>query len=278
MENKLDSFTAIDGKCMFFQSWIPSENPKLVIALIHGLGEHSGRYDHWAGKFCAENMVFSAFDLRGHGLSEGKRGSINSLELIFKDIKLFLEKVESVFPGIPVVLYGHSLGGTLALNYILESSDSKVEAAIITSPWLKLSKPLPGYLKLLTAILGSVLPSYTQASGLAVKYLCNDKTVIEKYQSDPLVHDRISAGLFKSATRGGEIAIDKAGNISLPVLIMHGTDDRIVSAEGSSAFRNNAGQNVTLRLWEDLFHELHNEPVKDEIFNFIISWLGKNVN
>ncbi len=277
MENKLDSFNAIDGKSMFFQSWIPSEKPKLVIAFVHGLGEHSGRYEHWAERFCSETIVFAAFDLRGHGLSEGKRGCINSKELACEDIRLFLEKVESEFPGIPVVLYGHSLGGTLVSNYILDCKVNRAIAVIISSPWFKLSLPVPVFLHLLISMLGSIVPSYTRPSGLDVKSLCHDKTVIDKYKCDPLVHDRISAGLFLIATKGGIETIKRAGDISLPALIMHGTDDKITSPAGSSSFQNNAGKNVSFRLWEGLYHELHNEFEKEEVFSFIVGWLMKNI-
>ncbi len=97
----------------------------------------------------------------------------------------------------------------------------------------------------------------------------------EQYKSDPLVHDRISAGLFLSASRGGEKAIRMAGSITIPVLLMYGTSDAITSPEGSKSFSNNSGDNVTLRLWDGFYHELHNEPEKDDVFHFIDGWLGK---
>lgn len=272
MENKPDSFKAADGKKLFFQSWTTSEKPRLIIALVHGLGEHSGRYGHWAERFGKEDMVFASFDLRGHGLSEGKKGNIFSMEVALDDITFFLDKIDRLFPGIPVVLYGHSLGGNLAVNYVLRGK-SDIKGLIVTSPWLMLSSPPPKVIKVIINLLGSFLPEYTRASGLDTDGLCHDRIVIEKYKSDPLVHDRISAGLFLTASQGGKEAIARSGDISLPVLIMHGTDDRITSPEGSIVFRRNAGDNITLKLWEGYKHELHNEPEKEEVFKFIINYL-----
>ena len=272
MDNMHDSFVTADGKKLFFQSWSPAGDPGMVIALVHGLGEHSGRYRHWAEKFCSEKMAFAAFDLRGHGQSEGRRGHIPSMDVALSDIGLFLEKVVTLFPGIPVVLYGHSLGGNLAVNYVIERQ-SNLAGLIITSPWLRLSIPLPGYKKILAGLAGSLVPSILQPNGLDTGYLSRDKNVAEQYKSDPLVHDRISAGLFLSASRGGEKVVRMAGSINMPVLMMHGTADAITSAEGSKSFSDNTGDNVTLRLWDGFYHELHNEPEKDDVFSFIAGWL-----
>ncbi|MGF1587386.1 MAG: alpha/beta hydrolase [Bacteroidales bacterium] len=277
MENQSGSFTSADGNKMFFQSWSPSGNPEMVIALVHGLGEHSGRYQHWARKFCEESIAFAAFDLRGHGLSEGKRGNIPSLEVAFIDIGLFLDRVGVIFPGTPVVLYGHSLGGNLAVNYVL-SRDSNLAALVMTSPWLQLSAPVPNYKKMLAHLAGSLMPSFIQPSGLDPVYLSRDQKVVHEYRSDPLVHDRISAGLYLSGSHGSEKALSLAGNITMPVLIMHGTDDGLTSPEGSKSFNGNSGENVTLKLWDGFYHELHNEPEKDDVFLFITGWLHKDVN
>ena len=276
MDNMNDSFVTVDRKKMFFQSWSPSGEPEMVIALIHGLGEHSGRYRHWAEKFFWIKVAFAAFDLRGHGLSGGRRGNIPSMEIALSDIESFLEKVATKFPGIPVILYGNSLGGNLALNYVIERH-SNLAGLIITSPWLRLSMPVPVYKMVLASLFGSLAPSITQPNGLDFGYLSRDKKVAEQYKSDSLVHDRISAGLFLSATRGGEKAIRMAGNIHIPVLLMHGTADAITSPEGSKSFSENAGNNVTLKLWDGFYHELHNEPEKDDVFSFIAGWLSKNI-
>lgn len=276
MESKPDSFTAADGSKMFFQSWSPSGDPEMVIALLHGLGEHSGRYRHWAEKFCGAKIAFAAFDLRGHGQSEGRRGNIPSMDITLSDIGLFLEKVVTIFPGIPVVLYGHSLGGNLAVNFVIERHNN-LSGLIITSPWLRLSMPVPGYKMVLASLVGSLVPSILQPNGLDTGYLSRDKNVAEQYKSDPLVHDRISAGLFLAASRGGEKAVRMAGSITIPVLLMHGTADAITSPEGSKSFSDNSGDNVTLRLWDGFYHELHNEPEKDYVFSFISGWLGRNI-
>jgi alpha-beta hydrolase superfamily lysophospholipase len=277
MESKPDSFKAADGNKLFFQSWSPEGKPEMVIAMIHGLGEHSGRYQHWAKKFCEESFAFAAFDLRGHGKSEGKRGKIPSIEVALNDIGLFLAKVNVIFPGIPAILYGHSLGGNLAVNYIL-SRENKLDALVLASPWLKLSFPVPKYKQLLSDLVGPLMPSLILPNGLDPQYLSRDQEVIVKYQSDPLVHDRTSAGFYLSGSRAGEKAISRAVDIKIPVLIMHGTADGLTSHEASKSCSENSGDNVTLKLWDGFYHELHNEPEKDEVFSYITGWLLKNVN
>lgn len=271
-----DVFKSGNGTTLHYRSWTPAVKPEMVIALVHGLGEHSGRYEHWAQRFNRQSIAFTAFDLRGHGLSGGRRGNINSIEAVLEDISLFLEKVSVLFPGIPLVLYGHSLGGNLALNYGIRNK-SKINGLIITSPWLELSSPLPKPVEFIVTVIGSVFPGFNRQSGLDVNGLCHDEAVITGYKSDPLVHDRISAGLFLSASRGGKEAIKRAGEITIPLLLMHGTLDRITSFKGSKDFAGNAGDNTTLRLWEDGYHELHNEPRKDEVFRHIIDWIDKNI-
>ncbi len=275
MENKLDTFTSTDGKKLFFQHWAPAGRPDLVIALVHGLGEHSTRYQDWAARFCGESAAFAAFDLRGHGSSEGERGHFSSLEMVFDDIDLFLVKTASLFPNIPIVLYGHSLGGNLAANYFIQRKNN-ISALIITSPWLRLGNPPSGIVKALVNIASKIFPSFTAASGIDVNNLSRDTSVVDEYRTDLLIHDRISVNTAKSAIEAGELAITRARDATGPVLVMHGQGDKITSPEGSRAFCENAGKNITLKLWDGFYHELHNEPGKAEVFKHITGWLKKN--
>jgi alpha-beta hydrolase superfamily lysophospholipase len=275
MQNKTDIFTSTDGKKMFFQHWAPAGQPDMVIALVHGLGEHSTRYQDWAARFCSESAAFTAFDLRGHGSSEGRRGHFSSLEMVFNDIDLFLEKTAILFAGIPIVLYGHSLGGNLAANYFIRRKNN-ISALIITAPWLRLGNPPSPIVKALVKIASKIFPSFTASSGLDINNLSRDSSVLHEYRSDLLIHDRISVNTAQSAIEAGESAITRASDATVPVLVMHGTGDKITSPEGSRAFCENAGKNITLKLWDGFYHELHNEPGKAEVFEHISAWLKKN--
>jgi alpha-beta hydrolase superfamily lysophospholipase len=276
MENKPDIFPSGDGKKMFFQHWAPPGQPLMLIALVHGIGEHSGRYTQLANMFCRESIALAAFDLRGHGSSEGKRGHFPSLELVFDDIDMFLEKASSVFPGVLIVLYGQSLGGNLAINYLLHRK-YHLSALILSSPWFRLVNPPSPALKTLVGIMDTILPSLTASSRLDVNSLSRDSAVVERYQSDLLVHDRVSYGTAFKSIKAGEEAIARAGEVSIPVLVMHGTGDKITSHDGSRAFVENGNNHISFKLWERCYHELHNEPEKEMVFRYIVDWLKKNV-
>ncbi len=271
-ENTIYKWIANDGTGLFAQSWKPAKPAKAVIALVHGLGEHSARYAHWAAMFCGNDIAFVTMDLRGHGHSGGKKGHTPSYYMLMQDIQLLIDKSTELFPGIPVILYGHSMGGNLAVNYLLMKKPD-VSACIITSPWLKLSFDVPKAKLLAGKLVQGIFPSFSQPSGLIADNLCQDKQVVQDYLNDPLVHDKISIALFSSVYKNGLRAIQQAGNLNIPCLLMHGSNDKITSPEGSREFAKANPSMVNLKIWEDAFHELQNEPFRLDVFHFIINWL-----
>ncbi len=271
-ENTSNKLISPDGTMLFVQSWKPAKMVQAVVALVHGLGEHSGRWSYWAGKFCEQNVAVVAIDLRGHGNSGGKRGHAASYETLMKDLEVLINEATKQFPNVPIILYGHSMGGNLALNYVLKYNPP-IKACIITSPWLKLSFEVPK-LKLLTGrIVKCIYPSFSQPSGLVATHLCRNNVVVNQYLNDPLVHNKISITLFSSVYSNGLRAIDHAGKLDVPCLIMHGQDDKLTSPSGSEEFSKGNPLKVNLKIWDGAFHELHNEPEKDEVFSFMFNWL-----
>jgi alpha-beta hydrolase superfamily lysophospholipase len=261
-----------DGLELFGQGWFPESSANKIIILIHGIGEHSTRYLHWAENFVAKRYSFFTFDLRGHGKSDGKRGHVPSLEHFLDDIEIFKAYVSEMFPGIPIVLYGHSMGGNIVLNYLLKR-EQEFNAAIAGSPWIKIPFTIPTMKLALAKFANTFMPGLAQPSGLIVEHVSKSKKVVEDYINDPLNHDKISARLFMDLYSSGLQMASKANQINIPLLLMHGTDDQITSAKGTEEFANNAKSNVRLKLWKDAFHELHNEPNNKEIFEDIIEWL-----
>jgi alpha-beta hydrolase superfamily lysophospholipase len=254
----------------------PGEKMRAVIIFVHGLGEHLHRYSDWFGSLAKEGIGFTGVDLPGHGLSDGKRGHINSFAVTDEMIDIIHDSVKKTFPGIPVFFYGHSLGGGIVLDYIIRRKPG-IRGAIITSPWLRLSFQ-PGKAKLLLAsITKNILPGLIQPSGLVVEHISHDEEVVRKYKTDPLVHDRISVALFDSAMKAGKHTLEHASELKTPLLLMHGTDDRICSPEGSRLFAS-ASELVELKMWEGGFHELHNEFFKKDVFTSIIGWVNKKIN
>jgi alpha-beta hydrolase superfamily lysophospholipase len=253
----------------------PGENIRAGIILVHGVGEHVQRYSYWIDRFNKKGVGFVGVDLPGHGKSDGKRGKLNSYSLTDEMLDFLIAEHKKTFPGIPVFIYGQSLGGGIVLQYILHKNP-EIKGAIVTSPWLRLSFE-PDKIKLFIArIMKSLLPSLIQPSGLVVNHISRDQKVVKEYLSDPLNHNKISVALFQSAVKAAEYSLKHAGELKIPCLIMHGSDDQITSPQGSSDFASKT-KLAELKIWNGGYHELHNEPFKDDVFSYILKWIEKQI-
>lgn len=261
-----------DGLRLYAQLWEPDAEVRAVVNLVHGLGEHIGRYTHVASALTAAGFAVLGFDLRGHGKSEGQRGHAPSWDTLMDDIGLFLSEAETRLPGQALFLYGHSLGGNLVLNYVLRRKP-RLAGAIVTSPMLRTAFQPPVWKIKLGEALYNLWPSFALSNELDVKGLSHDPKVVEAYVNDPLVHNRISARMAMDMLRNGEWAIAHASELALPLLLMHGANDPVCSPKASEEFAQNAPGDVTLKLWDGHYHETHNEPEKDKVLQAVIEWL-----
>ncbi len=265
-----------DGLNLYACEWAPSGAPRACVLLIHGLGEHIGRYPHVASALTAAGYALLGFDLRGHGKSAGARGHAPSYDALMDDITAFIAQVETRHPGLPRFLYGHSLGGNLVLNYPLRRS-SNLRGVIATGPWLRLAfQPPPARVRLAKIMNALSLP-FSQDSGLRAADLSHDQSVVVAYEHDPLVHRMISARLFVGLYDSGLWALAHAAEFPLPALVMNGAEDAIISAQAVREFGEKAGPKVTVRIWEGLYHEIHNESVQAEVFKVILDWLQAQI-
>ena len=188
------SMQSKDGVQLYGQGWQPESAPTGVVCLVHGLGEHSGRYTHVAAHLTTAGYAVQTYDLCGHGRSEGKRGHASSYDAVMDGIDLVLANAEARYRGVPGFLYGHSLGGNLVLNYALRRRPA-LAGVIATSPAVRPATPIAGWKASLAGLLYSRLPELQLANGLDVTGLSRDPDVIARYQADPLVHDRTSVRL-----------------------------------------------------------------------------------
>jgi alpha-beta hydrolase superfamily lysophospholipase len=253
----------------------PGEKIRAGIILIHGIGEHVGRYSHWIDRLCENGYGFVGVDLPGHGRSDGIRGHIRNYSLTDEMLDFLIAEYKKTFPGIPVFIYGHSLGGGIVLQYIL-SKNPDIKGAIVTSPWLRLSFEPDRKKVILARVIKNLLPSLIQPSGLIVKYISHDQKVVDAYISDPLNHDKISVGLFSSAVSAAQYSLRHAGELKIPLLLMHGSDDQLTSPQGCRDFAAKTKM-AELKIWDGGYHELHNEPFKEEVFSYIAKWLEKQI-
>jgi|TARA_B100001093_G_scaffold313186_2_gene298867 alpha-beta hydrolase superfamily lysophospholipase len=248
------------------------KNPRAVIFLVHGMGEHAKRYAHVIEYFKNVNIATVAIDLRGHGNSEGQRGHMPSFDHMMHDLTLSLAHVTNDYKGTPVILYGHSMGGNLILNYLLRNSDGVI-GAIATGPYLRLGFDPPKWKVLLAKLSANIYPALSQPTGLERVALARSPQIIDEYENDPLVHDRMTASFFINIHQAGINAIARSKELEIPILLMHGSEDRLTSPEGSKDFHANAGSNVTFHLLEGLYHEVHNEPEKNQVFKIQFEWI-----
>lgn len=252
------------------------KDPKALVVLIHGMGEHFGRYQHVAAFFNQTGYALAGIDLRGHGKSEGKRGHTPSYEDLMKDFALLISTVQEDFPELPIFIYGHSMGGNLVLNALIRRS-LPITAAVISAPYLKLAFEPPKWKTVLGKISAKWLPELTQPTGLDTKALSRDPNVILAYNNDPLVHDKITSSFFVNVHFAGPYALEHAAKIKVPLLLMHGTKDQLTSHWATQELHEKIPERSELKLWEGFYHELHNEPAQKELLSFVTEWLEKHL-
>ena len=269
-----------DGTKFFMQGWEPDKKqPKGLIALIHGLGEHTSRYTHVGKVMTDAGYALVGFDLRGHGRSSGARGHASSLNVYMHDIRQFFRLMVQRYPDIPHFLYGHSLGGLLSLSYALQYS-AGLKGVMVTGAALRSSLQEQKAKIAMVKLLGSLIPTMTVQSGLDATTISRDPIVVQAYLDDPLVHYSTSLGFGKAALSAIDLCFARARTFPAPLLIMHGKADQLTYPSGSEDFArlvSDAGGDVTLKLWEGLSHEVHNEPEKHEVFTVMIEWLDKHL-
>ena len=280
-----ENFTLKEMKKGIIQgySW-PLENPDKVVCIIHGIGEYGGRYDRMAGKFAEANIATLSMDLRGHGDSIGSKGDCAPRDLVLDDICDLILHARTKYPNTPIILYGHSMGGNILLDFRNRGAFNNIpEKYIITGPWIRLIKPIEGALAVLLKVMSKLAPSATIGSAVDEEILGNPNSV-KPYKTNPMVHNRISFGCAADGKNIGE-AIEKGtlednGNAhNIPTLIMHGTADKICDITGTEITARrmiDEGQNVRFKPWEGLFHEIHNgnlESNGDEVIQYAIDFI-----
>ena len=276
MDHKESHFPGVGGLDLYTQSWRPEGKPLGVLAIVHGFGEHSGRYQNVVQYFAPRNYALYAYDLRGHGRSPGQRGYIGGWSDYREDTRAFLGFVREREPGLPLFLYGHSLGGLIVLDYGLHYTDG-LKGVIATGPVLG-PPQIPAILLHLSKLLSRAWPTLSMNSGLDASEISRDPDVVRAYVQDPLVHSKGTPRLGAETLRTTTWAQEHAGEWRLPVLIVHGGDDRIAPPGFSREFF----EKLTLADKERLevpggFHEPHNDLDKAAVFADVERWLQRHL-
>jgi alpha-beta hydrolase superfamily lysophospholipase len=265
-QTKIQVRTA-DDLDLFAQEWSPDHQPHAIACVMHGLGEHGGRYVAMAEVLAERGITLMALDSRGHGRSDGKRGHTPSYEMLLSDIELLIKLVEARHPGLPVFLYGHSLGGNLVINYALRR-DAHLAGIVATGPWLGLTKDLSWKRSFFGRLVEPFWPSLTFSTNSDR----DDEDKEARADLDPeLFHDFISLRMLLSARRAGRWAAKHADRLRIPTLLIHGELDPVTSPQITKQFGARAGELCTVEILSGMYHNVHEED--DQVVRRIADWL-----
>jgi alpha-beta hydrolase superfamily lysophospholipase len=189
------------------------------------------------------------------------------------DLGLFLTRVRREYPSLPLIVYGHSMGGNVVLNYALRSGDARIKAVVATGPWIRLAFE-PATVKVWSGrLMRYILPTLSLPTGLDIRLLSRDLEVVRRYEEDPLVHDRVSASAGIALMEGARWLDQYRGSIGYPTLLMHGGADGITSAAATAAFASRLSGDVQYKEWPGMYHEVHNEPERGKVLEYIWTWM-----
>ena len=253
------------------------EQPRAVVGLIHGLGEHCRRYDYVAEFLNEHGFAVVGYDRQGFGRSEGRKGYAPGYRNYLDGVAQLMVQCERRYPATPVFLYGHSMGGQLLLHYLIQRKPA-IRGAIVSAPHIaEAFRPNP-VIVALGKVMRKLRPTFTLSNQLEVEALSRDPAVVADYLADPFNHDRLSSQTGVDVLERAESLRNYSAGLSVPVLLIHGSADRITSYADSAAFAERNGPSVTFKGYDGLYHELHHEPERELVLNDLLSWLEERLD
>jgi acylglycerol lipase len=264
------------GRSAYWQAWLPQDPPRASVIIVHGLHEHSARYAHVGTRLAAAGFAAYAADHRGHGRSDGRRANIERMTLIVEDLSAFVHFALERHPGLPVFMVGHSLGGLIALSYATEAR-GVLDGLVVSGPAVQamagsaLQRRLAGPLSALVPNLGVVVVDAEKIS--------RDPEVVQAYRADPLVyHGKVKARTGAEMLATMQSLPSRLPKLSLPLLLLHGTEDQICALAGSVMVHDAVSSpDKTLHRYQGLYHEVFNEPEREAILTDLVSWLTEHL-
>jgi alpha-beta hydrolase superfamily lysophospholipase len=277
MKRKEGKFKGYKGLNLYYQCWLPEGKPKAVLLVAHGLAEHSGRYKNLVDYFVPKGYAVYALDHRGHGKSEGTRSYVDNFNDYLTDLKTFFDMVRKENKNAKIFLFGHSLGGTIVTAYAIEHQ-KELAGLIVSGASLVASTSVSPALLAMAGIISALLPkmgvTLLDASGIS-----RDKSVVDAYVNDPLVfRGKVPARTGAELARMWKQLPEQMPKIKLPVLIMHGFADQLADPRGSKLLYERVGsKDKTLKLYDNCYHEICNEPEREQVFVDMQTWLAKHI-
>ncbi len=267
------AFDGVGGVRIVYDVWMPDAPPKAVVVLAHGLGEHARRYDHVAQRFGEAGLVTYALDHRGHGRSGGKRMVVRDISEYTADFDTLVAIATRAHPGLKCIVLGHSMGGGIVFAYGVERPDN-YDMMVLSAPAVAAQELVHPVVAFAAKILGVVAPGLP-VQELELSAISRDPAVVEAYNNDPLVyHGRVPAGLGRALLQVGETMPRRAPSLSAPLLVVHGSADRLIPVDGSQRLVGCVGStDVELKIYPGLYHEVFNEPERAQVLDDVVSWI-----
>ncbi|HPW67146.1 MAG TPA: lysophospholipase [Salinivirgaceae bacterium] len=247
--------------------------PRLAMVLIHGIGDHSGRYLDWMEKFEDLGVVWVTADLPGHGLSSGKRGHFETIQSPFCIVENLITLAKNRFAGVPIVLYGNSMGGNICVNYVIQNSP-KIDGLILTSPWIGLINRPPNWKIQLAKFVSPFLKKMTLKTGVKREQLTFNEKALDNFKKDNLVHGKITLGTFLMMWDAAFYIRKNASSIKIPTLLLHGVSDNITNWRTTMKLGLKFRQKSKFKSFEGMLHELHHDTNNNLVVKEITKWLN----
>ena len=274
MQSLNGSLAGVRGSRIYTQCWLPKAAPKAALLVVHGLGEHSGRYQNVVNHFVPLGYAVYALDHLGHGQSAGQREFVERFEDYTDTLKLYFDQVQAEHPGLPVYIVGHSLGGLISTFYLLDHQ-AELAGAVLSAPAVKMPASVTPLLRLVSRVMSAVAPRAGVAA-LEAPDISRDPAVVQAYVNDPLVFTgKTTARLAAESLKAMQRVKAGAATITLPLLIVQGGDDHLVDPIGARELYDSVGStDKTLKIYPGLYHEIFNEPERNQVLGDVEAWLA----
>jgi alpha-beta hydrolase superfamily lysophospholipase len=268
------TFDGVGGVRIVYDVWTPDATPRAVVILSHGFGEHARRYDHVAQRFGRDGLLTYALDHRGHGRSGGKRVLVKDISEFTGDFDTLVGIATQEHPGVPRIVLGHSMGGGIVFAYGVEHPDN-YDLMVLSGPAVAAQSVISPVLAWVAKTVGAIAPGLP-LQALDADAVSRDPAVVNAYNTDPLVyHGKVPGGIARALLLVGETMPQRAAALTAPLLVVHGSEDRLVPVDGSRQLVEAVGSSdVELKVYPGLYHEVFNEPERDQVLDDVVSWIN----
>jgi len=278
MKHQEGFFRGVRGAKMYFQSWLPENEPKAALLIVHGLAEHSGRYTNVVNHFVPLGYAVYGIDHLGHGKSDGERVYVKRFDDYTNTLKVYFDMIREWQPDKPIFLVGHSMGGLIGAVYLLDHQ-AELAGAVLSGPAVKIPKHVTPAMLFVGKMLSALIPKFGLLPLDAVG-VSRDPAVVQAYVSDPLVHrGKATARLAAEMLKAMQTVSGQAARITLPIMIVQGSADRLVNPAGARMLYDAVSSvDKEIRIYDGFYHEVFNEPEHDRVLRDVEIWLEAHLS